>query len=108
MATRFRNRRVNDMAVVRLTHKYAEVIDDVDLSHYQVGETLELWGHDASLLIAEGWAEPVAERRVTHSPVEREAAADSNTSSTRAGAPVRDRAASEAGLARATRRRRNL
>ena len=108
MATGFRNRRVNDMAVVRLTHKYAQVIDDVDLSHYQVGETLELRGHDANLLIAEGWAEPVAERRGTHLSAEREVAADSDTSSTRAGVPVRDRAASEARLARATRRPRDL
>jgi hypothetical protein len=85
MATGFRNRRVNDIAVVRLTHKYAEMIDDVDLSRYHVGDTLELRGHDASLLIAEGWAEPVAERRDTHLPAEREIAADSVTSSTRGG-----------------------
>ena len=77
MAAGFRNRRVNDMAVVRLTHKYADVIDGVDLSRYRVGDTLELRGHDAGLLIAEGWAEPIAERRSRHRPAERDIAADS-------------------------------
>jgi hypothetical protein len=95
MATGFRNRRVNDMVVVRLTHKYAEVIDDVDLSQYHVGETLELRAHDASLLIAEGWAEPITGRQSTHLPAERDAAADSN-----------DQVTSKAGLARETKPRR--
>jgi hypothetical protein len=77
MATGFRDRRVNDIAVVRLTHKYAEMIDDVDLSGCQVGETLQLRAHDANLLIAEGWAERVDERRRTHQAPWRAVAADS-------------------------------
>ena len=83
MATGFRDRRVNDIAVVRLTHKYAEAIDDVDLSRHSVGDTLELRAHDASLLIAEGWAEPIAERRSTHQPAGRSLAADTVRTSSR-------------------------
>lgn len=109
MATGFRDRRVNDSAVVRLTHKYAEIIDDVDLSQYRVGETLELRVHDASLLIAEGWAEPVDERRGTHQPAERPMAADSgHTSSRRTGVAGRRRVASKAGPAGVTRPRRDV
>jgi hypothetical protein len=54
-----------EVAPVRLTHKYAEVIDGIDLSRREVGERLPLTSHDARMLIAEGWAEPVTakERR---------------------------------------------
>ena len=45
---------------MRLTHKYAEVIDGIDLSRREVGERLPLTCRDARMLIAEGWAEPVA------------------------------------------------
>ena len=108
MATGFRDRRVNDIAVVRLTHKYAEVIDDVDLSGYSVGETLELTAYDASLLIAEGWAERIAERRSTYQPAGRSVAADSVEPACRpAGEPV-DRTPSKAGVARPTRTRSDL
>jgi hypothetical protein len=44
---------------VRLTHKYAEVIDGIELSRREVGERLPLTSRDARMLIAEGWAEPV-------------------------------------------------
>src|SRR5215216_3426539 len=43
---------------VRLTRKLADVIDDIDLSPYEVGECVELPWHQAALLMAEGWAEP--------------------------------------------------
>ena len=46
---------------VRLTRKYANRIDDVDLSEHQVGDVLDLSVHDASLLVIEQWAIP--ERR---------------------------------------------
>jgi hypothetical protein len=49
-----------EVAPVRLTHKYAEVIDGIDLSRRTVGERLPLTSRDARMLIAEGWAEPVA------------------------------------------------
>jgi hypothetical protein len=45
---------------VRLTHKYAEVINGLDLSQREVGDRLPLPSHDARMLIAEGWAESVA------------------------------------------------
>ena len=43
---------------VRLTRKYAEAIDGVDLSGADVGDHLALPPRDAEVLIAEGWAEP--------------------------------------------------
>jgi hypothetical protein len=43
---------------VRLTRKYSEAIDGVDLSQSKVGDRLRLSERDASLLIAEGWATP--------------------------------------------------
>jgi hypothetical protein len=42
---------------VRLTRKYADVIDGVDLRDAEVGDELRLAPHDADVLIAEGWAE---------------------------------------------------
>jgi hypothetical protein len=41
---------------IRLTRRLAERIDDVDLSHNQVGDLINLSPHDAKILIAEGWA----------------------------------------------------
>jgi hypothetical protein len=41
---------------VRLTHKYADAIDGVDLSDVQVGDHLRLPSREATLLIVEGWA----------------------------------------------------
>lgn len=46
---------------VRLTKKYAERIDDIDLSGREVGDLLELPPPVARLLVAEEWAMP--ERR---------------------------------------------
>ena len=50
---------------VRLTRKYAEAIDGVDLSGADVGDQLALPQRDAEMLIAEGWAErtPVEHNR---------------------------------------------
>jgi hypothetical protein len=44
------------MVRVRLTRKFAERIDGVDLSHRRTGEIVEMSPRDAHLLIAEGWA----------------------------------------------------
>ena len=52
---------------VHLTRKYAECINDVDLSTRRVGDFFELPKRAASLLIAEGWAEAV-ERRLRKRP----------------------------------------
>ena len=47
------------MAKVRLTRKFAQIINGIDLSRVRAGEELELSDHEARLLIAEGWASPV-------------------------------------------------
>ena len=52
----------NVIEPVRLTHKYAEVIDGVDLSDRQVGDRLPLPAREARMLVAEGWAEPAPRR----------------------------------------------
>ena len=55
-----RNQNVNgEGESVRLTRKFAERIDGVDLSQYVVGDTISLSHHDADLLVAEGWGERV-------------------------------------------------
>jgi hypothetical protein len=43
---------------VRLTRKFADRLDGVDLSRAQAGEQIEVTQHEAELLIAEGWAVP--------------------------------------------------
>jgi hypothetical protein len=48
---------------VRLTRKYADLIDGVDLSAAHVGDRIDLSRHDAEVLIAEGWAEQAVQRR---------------------------------------------
>ena len=50
-----------DEVSVRLTRKYADIIDGVDLKKAAVGDRLDLSAWEAGVLIAEGWAEP--ERR---------------------------------------------
>jgi len=42
---------------VRLTRKFADLIDGIDLSKAHTGETLDLSPRDAEMLLAEGWAE---------------------------------------------------
>lgn len=42
---------------VRLTHKFANLINGIDLSKARAGETLDLSSRDAKMLMAEGWAE---------------------------------------------------
>jgi len=48
---------------IRLTRKFAERIDGVDLSRRRVGDVMDLPLHEARTLIAEGWAVPEDERR---------------------------------------------
>lgn len=48
---------------MRLTRKYAEMIDGIDLTDAHVGDHLKLPRHDAEMLIAEGWAERTATRQ---------------------------------------------
>jgi hypothetical protein len=42
---------------VRLTRKFANLINGIDLSKAQAGETLDLSQREAEILMAEGWAE---------------------------------------------------
>lgn len=46
---------------IRLTRKFAEAIDGVNVSRSAVGDVLDLLSPDARLLIAEGWAVAVDE-----------------------------------------------
>lgn len=54
--------RPDEITPVRLTRKYANVLDGVNLSGHDVGDRLTLPSRDAQLLIAEGWADPDARR----------------------------------------------
>ena len=43
---------------IRLTRKLADCLDGVDVSHYRVGDVLNLPTREALLLVAENWAVP--------------------------------------------------
>ena len=53
---------------VRLTKKYAENIDGVDLADHVVGEMLDLPQEEAQFLLAEKWALPDRRREIGASP----------------------------------------
>lgn len=59
---------------IRLTRKLADCLDGVDLSHYSVGDVLDLPRRDAHLLLAEGWASPSegADARLACTPTDEE------------------------------------
>jgi hypothetical protein len=42
---------------IRLTRKFADLINGIDLSKAHAGETLDLSPREAQMLMAEGWAE---------------------------------------------------
>jgi hypothetical protein len=44
---------------VKLTKRFAEMINSVDLSRVHVGEVLDLSPRDAGVLLVEGWALPL-------------------------------------------------
>jgi hypothetical protein len=48
---------------VRLTKKLAERIDGVDLAGRHVGDVMNLTESEAQLLVAEEWAQPIAQDR---------------------------------------------
>jgi hypothetical protein len=50
--------RPDEVTPVRLTRKYAEVLNGISLSGRGVGDRLPLPPREARLLIAEGWASP--------------------------------------------------
>jgi hypothetical protein len=52
---------------IRLTRKFAELIDGIDLSRRSVGDVIDLPIREARILMAEGWAAPADEpRRAVH------------------------------------------
>lgn len=44
---------------VRLTRKFADMINGIDLSRAQTGEEMLVSARDAAILVAEGWAVPI-------------------------------------------------
>ena len=46
---------------VRLTRKFAQSLNGIDLSQVKAGDEIEVCLRDAEMLIAEGWAAPIAE-----------------------------------------------
>ena len=60
----------DDVEPVVLTRKLADVIDDIVLCGYRVGDRIVLAKRQAALLIADGWARRVAasERRGPRCP----------------------------------------
>ena len=85
--------------VLRLTKKLAEEIDGISLVGYRVGDLVHLSRKDADVLLAEGWAEVVAEqmyivgpgadRRAYRSSPERHSAADRRRRKTDRQEPTR-------------------
>jgi hypothetical protein len=53
---------------LRLTHKFADAIDGVDLKGHAVGDTFKLPASEARLLIAEGWAVYRDESKIPRDP----------------------------------------
>lgn len=48
---------------VRLIRKLANSLNGVDLKKVRVGEVVDMSNSEASMLIAEGWAEPLTARQ---------------------------------------------
>ena len=53
---------------IRLTRKFANSLNGVDLSGRRVGEIFDLRSDAAAILIAEGWAELWIEPSLTQAP----------------------------------------
>jgi len=51
---------------IRLTRKFADRLDGIDLSEARAGEQIEVTEHEAELLIAEGWAVPADQTALAH------------------------------------------
>ena len=49
---------------IRLTKKFAAILNGVDVSTLRVGDVVALPDRLARMMIAEGWAEPVRESRL--------------------------------------------
>lgn len=53
---------------VRLTRKFANALNGVDLSRARQGDTLDLSPRDAGILLTEGWAEPADDPARSQAP----------------------------------------
>jgi len=51
---------------IRLTRKFSQLINGIDLTNVREGDTLDLSSHDADMLVAEGWAVAEDERDRAH------------------------------------------
>ena len=58
--------------LIRLTRKLADCLDGVDVSHYLVGDVLDLPRREAHMLVAEGWAELAADELPASTPTDEE------------------------------------
>ena len=58
--------------LIRLTRKLADCLDGVDVSHYSVGDVLDVPRREAHMLVAEGWAEPAADGPQASTPTDEE------------------------------------
>lgn len=58
------------MVKVRLTRKFAQMIDGIDLSRVHAGEEIDVSPREADILIKEGWASPLdtADDRASRRP----------------------------------------
>jgi hypothetical protein len=55
---------------IRLTRKLAAVLNGIDVSSLQVGDTLELPDSAAERMIAERWAERIVDPMVVNPPLQ--------------------------------------
>jgi hypothetical protein len=46
---------------IRLTRKFAEFLNGIDLTQRRVGEVVEVPRHEAEMLLAEEWAVPASD-----------------------------------------------
>jgi hypothetical protein len=53
---------------IRLIRKFALRVNGIDLSNLKVGDVIDLPDHPAKILLAEQWAEAVAETMVPAQP----------------------------------------
>jgi hypothetical protein len=44
---------------IKLVRKFANVINDIDLTRVAVGDVIDIEARQARMLLVEGWAEPV-------------------------------------------------
>ena len=56
---------------IRLTRKFADLMDGIDLSRRKAGDIVELSERDAAILLAEGWAEAAPPAHLPRTPQRR-------------------------------------